>query len=122
MSLTNGVRAFHTGRIANDTEWRFQTATHPAIMALLQVSRSRTGQCEISGHCTDVTHVILLIILCSEGTHSHMQAPLISFAEQPIVEQYLKICFRQGIRESFLNPCEFFLHSVIGIPIKASCN
>lgn len=87
-------------------------------MALLQVSRSRTRQCEISGHCTDVTHVILLIILCSEGTQSHMQAPLISFAEQPIVEQYLKICFRQGIRERVLNPCEFFLHSVIVIPIK----
>ena len=43
---------------------------------------------------------------------------MISFAEQPIMEQFLKICCHRGIMERVLNPCELVLHPVIVIPKK----
>ena len=49
---------------------------------------------------------------------SNFQAPMISFAEQPIVEQFLKIWCHRGIMERVLNPCELVLHPVIVIPKK----
>ena len=49
---------------------------------------------------------------------SNFAAPLMSFAEKPVVERFLQLLINRGILEEVTDPCKLVLHPVIVIPKK----